>query len=298
MKKPPVLMLVIVIACVMSGLTLMLYPTISNIINEAHNRSAINEYSTNLNTVDCDKIQQLKNTAEKYNEAVATEYMESDNIEQYKSILADYHNILQVDNSGIIGYIDIPDINVYLPIYRGENEDNLKKGAAHLENTSIPIGGLNTHSCISAHSGYPAQKFFDDIDELKTGSCFFIHILNTTLIYRVYDTEVVEPTDTSSLKVIENNDIVTLITCYPFGINSHRLLIHAQRVNSEIGTSDAEERIAEHQKGNSSFYAYIIIVILTVLIIIFITISVLRRDTYKIKFNVGVKLFIESLHRK
>ncbi|MBR1482586.1 MAG: class C sortase, partial [Ruminococcus sp.] len=147
-----------------------------------------------------------------------------------------YFDILNIDN-GIMGYIEIPAIKVDLPIYHGESEEILTKGAAHLERTSFPIGGNSTHACISAHSGFPTQKFFDDIDELETGDTVTIKVLDRTLSYTVYDSEVVEPDDASKLQVISGEDILTLVTCYPYGINSHRLLVHARRTAADEGTA-------------------------------------------------------------
>lgn len=140
-----------------------------------------------------------------------------------------------------MGTIEIPSIKVKLPVYHGESEDVLKKGAAHLEKTSFPIGGIDTRACVSAHSGYPSQKFFDDIDELISDDIIYIKILNQKLTYKVFDKEVVEPDDITKLKVEHGKELLTLITCYPYGINSHRLLVHAKRVYTSGNAATADE---------------------------------------------------------
>lgn len=203
-----------------------LYPSLSNFINEQFNESTINEYNNNVKSVSQNLITTQLKEAVRYNQALATEFFSGDNTD-YEEIINNYNNILD-NNNGLIGYIEVPSINVKLPIYHGESEEVLKKGAAHMEQTSFPIGGKNTHACISAHSGYPTQRFFDDIDELDTNDIIYIKILNTTYIYKVYDKEVIEPDNVKKINVVQGQKILTLVTCYPYGINSHRLLVHAR----------------------------------------------------------------------
>ena len=191
-----------------------LYPTISNQINEHYNESTINEYNRNVNTSSDSEIHAELQKAAQYNKVIATDFFDGGN-EEYEKILNDYFDILDVDD-GIMGTIEIPSIKVKLPVYHGESEDVLKKGAAHLEKTSFPIGGIDTRACVSAHSGYPSQKFFDDIDELISD-------------------------DITKLKVEHGKELLTLITCYPYGINSHRLLVHAKRVYTSGNAATADE---------------------------------------------------------
>lgn len=216
-----------------------LYPTISNQINEHYNESTINEYNRNVNTSSDSEIHAELQKAAQYNKVIATDFFDGGN-EEYEKILNDYFDILDVDD-GIMGTIEIPSIKVKLPVYHGESEDVLKKGAAHLEKTSFPIGGIDTRACVSAHSGYPSQKFFDDIDELISDDIIYIRILNQKLTYKVFDKEVVEPDDITKLKVEHGKELLTLITCYPYGINSHRLLVHAKRVYTSGNAATADE---------------------------------------------------------
>lgn len=204
-------------------------PSVFNLINEYNNDSKINEYNQNVKAFSDDDINSKLLEAQEYNQVVATDYFNKN--DDYSNILNGYKDILSFDSNGLIGYIEIPSINVKLPIYHGESEEVLKKGAAHVEQTSFPIGGNNTHACLSAHSGYPTQKFFDDIDELSSGDLIYIYILNQKYCYKVYGRQVVEPYEVKKLRVESDKDILTLITCYPYGINSHRLLVNAEQTD-------------------------------------------------------------------
>ena len=225
MKKK--LIIIIISVLISIGVACLSFPVISDYINSLFNESRINGYNNNINLSSQEEISELYKEAEIYNEAVASKFFNGELSSDYEKILNNYNDIMNFGD-GLICYIEIPKINVKLPVYHG-SEKVLKKGAAHLEQTSFPIGGNNTHACISAHSGYPTQKFFDDINELQSGDMIYIHILNQTLSYKVYKTDIVLPDDTEQLNVETNKDLLTLITCYPYGINSHRLIVHAER---------------------------------------------------------------------
>ena len=239
MKILKTLFFITMIAFGVFSLGCFLYPAISNQINEHYNESTINEYNRNVNTSSDSEIHAELQKAAQYNKVIAADFFDGGN-EEYEKILNDYFDILDVDD-GIMGTIEIPSIKVKLPVYHGESEDVLKKGAAHLEKTSFPIGGIDTRACVSAHSGYPSQKFFDDIDELISDDIIYIRILNQKLTYKVFDKEVVEPDDITKLKVEHGKELLILITCYPYGINSHRLLVHAKRVYTSGNAAMADE---------------------------------------------------------
>lgn len=234
MKKVINIILVVIVAC---GLGILLYPVISNAINNYYNSSNIKQYDNEVKTLSDNDVDRILAKAEEYNKAVAT-YSYDNGIanygDTYKEIINSYDDILNFGNS-LIGYIEIPSINVYLPIYHGDLDNVLDKGSAHMKGTSFPIGGTGTHAVISAHSGYPRQKFFDDIDKLEKGDTFSITVLNKKLEYKVTEINIVKPTDTSHTRVQQDKDLVTLVTCYPYGINTHRLLVTAERqVNNKI----------------------------------------------------------------
>ena len=202
MKKLKPLFVILTAALILFSAVCFLYPAISNAINEQYNESRIDDYNHNVDSISQEDIDDYFSVAEKYNKALATDVSADDSS---MSILSHYDEILDLDD-GIMGYVEIPSINVRLPIYHGESEDVLTKGAAHLEHTSFPIGGENTHACISAHCGYPTQKFFDDIDELENGNEIYIYVLDRTLKYSVIGTDVVEPDDSSKLEVVKGKD--------------------------------------------------------------------------------------------
>ncbi len=275
------------------------YPALSDLINSHFNESTINEYNKNISSTSEQKINALLSSAKDYNNAIATEYFDNSKDKNYKKILSDYFNILNFDN-GLIGYIEIPSIKVKLPIYHGESEDALKKGAAHLEQTSFPIGGSDTHACISAHSGYPTQKFFDDIDELTNGDIVIINVLNQKIYYKVYQKEVVEPNDITKLKVEQGKDILTLITCYPYGINSHRLLVTAERYEFKEEPQNIEKEIAVHSDLKRDFTMPLIGLIfasVTILAVINI-IRVKRKKPQKSCFKAKSTMQNESFEQK
>lgn len=241
MKKLKPLFVILTAVLILFSAVCFLYPAVSNAINEQYNESRIDAYNNNVDSILQEDLDDYFSVAEKYNNALATDVSTDDSS---MSILSHYDEILDLDD-GVMGYVEIPSINVRLPIYHGESEDILEKGAAHLEHTSFPIGGDSTHACISAHCGYPTQKFFDDIDELENGDEIYIYVLNRTLKYKVTGRDVVEPDDSSKLEVVQGEDLLTLVTCTPYGVNSHRLLIHAERAPFEAATSDSAATVSQ-----------------------------------------------------
>ena len=274
MKKRKPLFIILTVVLILFGVACFLYPAVSNIVNEQFNESRIDEYTRNVDSISKDEINRYFSVAEKYNTALAVDVSDGN---WDVSVLSDYENILNLDD-GIMGYVEIPYIAVRLPIYHGESEDVLEKGAAHLEHTSFPIGGENTHACISAHCGYPTQQFFDNIDELKNGDVIIINVLNRTLKYAVIGTDVVEPDDSSELEIVKSKDMLTLVTCYPYGINSHRLLVHAERAPYEAATADSPATISQiSQPHSQSYQVQIVIAGLAVIAVVIVKIHLWRR---------------------
>lgn len=177
---------------------------------------------------------------------------------------ADYDKILNIDGDGVMGSVEIPSIKVYLPIYHGTDSTSLEKGAGHLENSSFPVGGKGTHSVISAHTGLPSAKMFDNLTEVKKGDVFYIHVLNQTLAYEVDQIKVVLPENVSDLLIDRNEDYVTLVTCTPYGINSHRLLVRGTR----IPYKEAKKKESSQTKGDSKWKAYAIAGIIAAILLV------------------------------
>lgn len=265
--------LVIGIVFMTIAMGFMLYPTVCNWINTLFSNSVIENYNNNVDVISASDRTKLLSEARNYNDTLKNK------VSSYSgtTYIEGYYDILNFDN-GIIGYIEIDKIDVSLPIYHGSDNDDevLKKGAAHLPNTSFPIGGIGCHSVISAHTGYPHQVFFDKLPDLEDGDLIYIKILDDTYTYAVCDKNVVNPDDTQLLDIADDRDLLSLITCYPYGINSHRLIVTAERYTDSISTSDEASTI----DIRNNFLPTVTTVACIVLIILFITIIKIRRTNY------------------
>lgn len=218
----------------LAGLSLLLYPFVANQWNNYRQKQLISSYEQTVsqkeasNGIDYDA--ELKK-AEAYNEALLPSILpDSFAIADASEEDQTYMNTLNIAGDEMMGIVEIPKIDIKLPIYHTTKEDVLKQAAGHLEGSSLPIGGKNTHSVISAHRGLPSASLFTDLDQLKKGDHFLIHVLNETLCYEVDKISVVKPEETSALAVEEGEDLVTLLTCTPYGVNTERLLVRGHRV--------------------------------------------------------------------
>ena len=218
----------------LAGLSLLLYPFVANQWNNYRQKQLISSYEQTVsqkeasNGIDYDA--ELKK-AEAYNEALLPSILpDSFAIADASEEDQTYMNTLNIAGDEMMGIVEIPKIDIKLPIYHTTKEDVLKQAAGHLEGSSLPIGGKSTHSVISAHRGLPSASLFTDLDQLKKGDHFLIHVLNKTLCYEVDKISVVKPEETSALAVEEGKDLVTLLTCTPYGVNTERLLVRGHRV--------------------------------------------------------------------
>lgn len=221
-----------IILIFIAGIGIMSYPLVSSVINNIDSRNHVEEYTKTTKQMSSEETLEKFKQAEEYNHSLTNNVIITDPFDEkaYKKIGANYENALNVDGNGLIGYIDIPKINVYLPIYHGTTEKILAKGAGHLQNTSLPVGGESTHSVISAHTAYPGETFFDYLTDMQEGDEFYVHVLDRVLKYEVDSIKVVLPEETDDLRVIRGEDHVTLLTCTPYSINTHRLLVRGKRV--------------------------------------------------------------------
>ena len=208
------------------GIALVCYPIISNFVASKDNASLISTYDKQVDNLSSAEKKEMIKDAEQWNDKL---YRQQKGISVDDSL--DYLDILNIGN-GIIGSIEIPQIDVNLPIYHGTNDDVLNIGAGHVEDSSMPVGGINTHTVITGHRGLPSSKLFTRLDELKKGDLFFIKIIDKTLAYKINKIEVVLP-DKVSYSIIDNQDLATLITCTPYGLNTNRLVITGKRVPYE-----------------------------------------------------------------
>ncbi|MBQ9974495.1 MAG: class C sortase [Oscillospiraceae bacterium] len=225
----------ILILIFLAGLSLLLYPTVSNFWNSLHQSYAIAQYEQLLDDAKPEQYTQMLEQAQQYNRHLLERTNEFGLSEEQKQ---QYDSILNLSGNGIMAYVDIPCIDCRLPIYHGTDEAVLQVAIGHIEWSSLPVGGTGTHSVISGHRGLPSAELLSHIDRLTVGDAFYIHVLGEKLKYRVDDIAVVLPDDTSRLRVVEGEDYVTLVTCTPYGINSHRLLVRGTRVQEDAAQSN------------------------------------------------------------
>ncbi|MEE1060440.1 MAG: class C sortase [Ruminococcus sp.] len=221
-----------VVLIFLAGVGVMSYPLISSMVNNYSARNESYEYIQEaVEYVDEEKETYFAE-ADEYNKSLTSNVIITDPFDEeaYKKIGANYETTLDFNENGIIGYVDIPKIDVYLPIYHGTDTEVLSKGVGHLQNTSFPVGGPDTHSVISAHSGYPGETFFDYLTDLEVGDEFYIQVLDRKLKYVVDQIKVVLPDTVEDLRITAGADHVTLLTCTPYSINTHRLLVRGTRV--------------------------------------------------------------------
>ena len=219
----------ILVLILLTGLSLLLYPSVSNYWNSLHQTKAIAKYAEDVVNLDNDTYDQLWQDAASYNQSLLTRsnpYLLSD--EQK----AEYDRLLDVSGLGVMGYIEIPSIDCSLPIYHGTEESVLQIAVGHLKWSSLPVGGESTHCVLSGHRGLPSAKLFTNLDKLQTGDIFMLRVLDNVLTYEVDQILIVEPQETGALRIEEGKDYCTLVTCTPYGINTHRLLVRGHRIDN------------------------------------------------------------------
>lgn len=224
------------ILVILSSTALMLYPFISNFLFEHRADSQISIYERQAQQLDTSQLDTLWTAADAYNAALLRNHIQlTDPFEavEQKMNTSDYLSLLSVDASGIMTYIEIPKIGVYLPVYHGTDAETLEKGVGHLEGSSLPVGKAGTHCILSGHTGLNRAKIFTDLPDLEIGDLFFLHTLGKTLAYQVDQMLVVEPDNISALQIESGKDYVTLVTCTPYGVNTHRLLVRGVRTAYE-----------------------------------------------------------------
>lgn len=226
MKKHSGTILLVLIFFV--GLAVMLYPTISDYINQRNQTRVVNSYAQQVDGLSDADYTAYFDAADVFNQKIAADPDALYHTDRFST----YSTTLDVTGTGIMGYITIPRIGVELPIYHGTSDAVLQVAAGHLEGTSLPVGGESTHAVISAHRGLPSAKLFTNLDELEAGDTFTITVLDRVLTYEVDRISIVLPTETDLLQPVEGQDYVTLMTCTPYGINTHRLLVRGHRVNT------------------------------------------------------------------
>ena len=212
-------------ACGVAALGLMLYPLVGELLSERYHSDIETVYTATIEDTDKTELTAQREVAEQYNAMLSGAAITEGGASAPPLAYAE-----QLTVGGVMAYVDIPKINVYLPVQHGTDADTLERAVGHVVGTSLPVGGSSTHAVLSAHSGMVSSRLFSDIDQLTEGDMFYIHVLGDTLAYKVDAIHTVLPTDTSRLQIEDGKDYVTLVTCTPFGINTHRLLVRGRRV--------------------------------------------------------------------
>ena len=223
---------------ILSGIGVASYPVISNAVAQRHASEAIQNYDDTVKSMDTEKLDAAKEAARRYNQQLDSA-VERDAAGEAEDTGTSYVDLVDVGES--LGYITIPKIDVNLPIYEGTSDDVLQKGVGHLEGSSYPLGGESTHSILSGHSGMASQKMFTDLEQLTPGDVFYLNVLNETLAYQVTEINTVLPYETDLLGIVPGEDLCTLVTCTPYGINTHRLLVRGSRIPYEKAAVLEEE---------------------------------------------------------
>ena len=221
---------IILILVFFVGLSLLLYPTVSDYWNSMHQSRAIAQYSEQVTAMDNDVYEELLQAARKYNVSLMDNGHRFSPTEEEQ---VEYESLLNVSGNGIIGYIEIPSISCSLPIYHGTDEAVLQIAVGHIEGSSLPVGGTGTHCVLSSHRGLPSARLFTDLDKMNTGDTFLLRVLDETLTYEVDQILIVEPHEVDALGIDPEEDYCTLVTCTPYGINSHRMLVRGHRIENE-----------------------------------------------------------------
>ena len=237
----------------LAALCLTLYPLISNYVDQKYASQIHTAYQEVMEQVDDAALLRAKERAFAYNRSIVPGASTEDAYSQegLQAASADYDSQLDVAGNGIMGYVEIPKISVNLPIFHGTENDSLERGIGHLLGSSLPVGGENTHTILSGHSGMASQKMFTDLEQLTTGDVFYLHILNETLAYQVVEINTVLPYDTSLLGIATGEDLCTLVTCTPYGVNTHRLLVRGSRIPYEEAELLMEETVSEEAAAST-----------------------------------------------
>ena len=234
MKKKGNFLNILLVLVFLVGLSLLLHPSVSDYWNSFHQTRAIAAYAGEVAALDDGIYDELLEAARDYNQRLA---QREEPLNQSEEDLAEYGSLLNLDGSGIMGYIEIPELKVSLPIYHSVDDGVLQVAVGHMPGTSLPVGGKGTHSALSGHRGLPSARLFTDLDQLREGDTFLLQILDETLTYEVDQVLIVEPNEVGVLAIDPEEDYCTLVTCTPYGVNTHRLLVRGHRIENQANAA-------------------------------------------------------------
>lgn len=263
------------------GLLIMLYPSISNFVNSKNHDNVIVSYNSEVKKIDNTENEKMLEEAHTYNKNLVKTSITDAFSYPERSMSSEYTDVLNVDGRGVMGYISIPKIDVRIPIYHGTSSEVLQKGVGHFEGSSLPVGGEGTHSVLSAHRGLPSARLFTDLDQLKKDDIFYIYVLDEKLIYKVDRVSVIQPSDISLLDITEDGDYITLVTCTPYGVNTHRLLVRGTRIEKvdEVLANSSNKKLS---KVDIIFYICLTISIIILIVAIILIVTTNKKEKKKI----------------
>ena len=269
---------VILIIVFITGLGLMMYPTVSDMINKAHQSVAIDSYDDEVSKLSNEDFSSILEEARRYNSALTTNEFPRNSEDLDGN--ADYQKAMNPAGTGMMGYIKIDAINLKMPIYHTTKESVLQIGIGHIPTTSLPVGGESTHAVLTGHTGLSTARLFTDLDKLQTGDVFFIYVLDDILAYQVDQIKTVLPAQTQDLQIIEGEDHVTLVTCTPYGVNTHRLLIRGTRIPY---TPEIEKKIEEQTdvRTGLTMEQLVLIIGAPLLTVLFVAVLILTKKPKK-----------------
>lgn len=243
------------IILLIAGVCLLFYPAINNIIFVYNQNQIINDYNSQIIDLDTQVVNDITKKAQQYNDTLAQASVEQSAEKEVEIVSGNlaYSELLNIKDEQM-GYIVIPKISLNQPVYHGTSDEVLDRGIGHMENTSLPIGGKNTHSVLTGHSGIPGMMLFTDLEKMEIGDKFYLKVLDKVLAYEVDSINVVLPNVTENFRIVEGEDLVTLVTCTPYGVNTHRLLVRGSRVeyNGEIDAPEIIETYVENSASNDT----------------------------------------------
>lgn len=253
--KKKILLICLAVMMFLLALGITLYPLISSYYNDRHQSQIQTKYEERLEQIDNSAKIQAKQLAIAYNNALKPENQIGEAFTEQTLLEAsvDYDAQLNIAGDGIMCYVEIPRIDVVLPVYHGTDASTLERGVGHLLGSSLPVGGESTHSVLTAHSGVASMKLFSDLDQLQSGDVFYIHVLGEVLAYQVFDINTVLPHKTELLQIQTGKDLSTLVTCTPFAVNTHRLLVTGVRIPYEEAEEIVEEQITHEKPAQSTW---------------------------------------------
>ncbi|EGJ26878.1 class C sortase [Streptococcus porcinus] len=262
-KKKQDIVTILLVTIIAIGVGLIAYPSVANYWNSFHQSNAIMDYQERVTKMDTQAYERILQRARQYNTQFEKSGMKWRLTEEERQ---DYNSQLAIDKTTNMGYISIPKINVKLPLYHGTSDKVLQTSIGHLEGSSLPIGGRSTHSILSGHRGLPSSKLFSDLDKLRVGDRWTVSILNETFSYEVDQIRTVEPDDLRDLQIVKGKDYQTLVTCTPYGVNTHRLLVRGHRVSNANGNAlIVAEAIQIDPIYIAPFFGFLLIILLLLL---------------------------------